>query len=138
MSVRDDIDRRVAEWLVEDAPGRAPDHLRDAIDRRLDRTPKRAIFPALPLTSRSLRFWVPAAALTLILIAVLTVGLLAAGSQPQPAHPMRMVGVLQPAGSALFGDVATTRSGLVAVGTVGVGLVVAAGAVAWHFARRVI
>ncbi len=119
MNVRNDIDRRVADWLVEDAPGRAPDHLRNAIDRQLDRTPQHAGISRLPLPGRTLRSWFPAAAMIVTVIAATTAGLWVSGSQPPATRPLTMVAVLQPSGGAIFGDVATSGSGLVAVGTIG-------------------
>lgn len=120
MSAHRDVDRRVAEWLAEEAPGRAPDHLREAIDRQLDRTPQQAVFPKLPFTSRTLRFWISAAALVALLAAALGAGVWVAASRSVATAPFTQVAVLNPSGGATFNDVSSAESGLIAVGSVGV------------------
>jgi hypothetical protein len=119
MSAHGDIDRRVAEWLDEDAPRRAPDYLRETIDRRLDRIPQRGFFPGLSLTRRTSRPWIAAAAVVTLLVAALGAGVWVAGSRTPAASPFTVVAVLQPSGGVTFGDVVTGASGLIAVGNLG-------------------
>ena len=128
MSAHSDVDRRLADWLAEDAPGRAPEHLREAIDRRLDRTPQRGVFPSLRITLPTSRPWILAAALVTLLVAALGAGVWVAGSRsvntapsasPAAAPAFTRVAVLSSSGGATFGDVATAGAGLIAVGTLG-------------------
>jgi hypothetical protein len=128
MSAHGDVERRLADWLAEEAPGRAPGHLREAIDRRLEETPQRGVFPSLRITLPNSRSWILAAVLVTLLVAAVGAGVWVAGSRsvntapsPSPvAEPaFTRVAVLSSSGGATFGDVATAGAGLIAVGTIG-------------------
>jgi hypothetical protein len=122
MSAQSDVDRRVAEWLAQEAPARAPDHLRAAIDQRLDQTRQRSVFPGLPITLPTSRRWVLVAALVTLLVAAFGVGVWVAGSPSAniaAAPAFTPVAVLNQSGGATFGDVAAAGAGLIAVGSIG-------------------
>jgi hypothetical protein len=138
MSAHGDVDRRLAEWFAEEAPGRAPGHLREAIDQRLDRTPQRGVFPRLPLILPTSRHGILATALIALLVAALGAGVWVAGSRsvntgpsssPAAALAFTRVAVLSSSGGATFGDAATAGSSLIVVG--GLGADVSQTAAAW-------
>jgi hypothetical protein len=128
MSAHGNVDRRLADWLAEEAPGRAPEHLRVAIDRRLGETPQRGVFPGLPITLPTSRHGILAAALIALLVAALGAGVWVAGSRsvntapsssPAAAPAFTRVAVLSSSGGATFGDAATAGSSLIVVGSLG-------------------
>jgi hypothetical protein len=123
MSAHGDLDLRVAEWIAEEAPARAPDHLVESVDRRLDRTPQGGVFSGLPITLPTSRTMILAAVLVTLLVAALGASVWIVGSRSvndaSSAPAFARVAVLSSSGGATFGDVAAAAGGLIAVGHVG-------------------